>query len=165
MKRSATVVACLLSLSVLATVPSALAQADKLIGVWKTTEAKLPANPEQNLEGGTLANPQPEITVFTQKHFITVGVHSEEPRPDLPQNSTDAQLLEAWRPFTAQAGTYEVTGSTITIHTMVTKSPNLMNRKASRTRNYRFEGDVLILSYRPSSEWPAPIELKMIRLE
>ena len=66
MKRSAIVVACLLSLSALVTVPSVMAQADKLIGVWKVTEVKYPQM--DYVDAQTITDPQPRLYIFTNKH-------------------------------------------------------------------------------------------------
>lgn len=82
----------------------------------------------------------------------------------MPENPTDAQLLEAWRPFDGQAGTYEVNGSTITMHTLVAKNPNAMNTQEIINEDFRFDGDALIISFKPAG-MPAPYELKFTRLE
>lgn len=70
MKTRVRVIACIVSLAFLVAVPSAMAQADKLIGVWKVTEVKVPAVPERNLKARTITNPQPAIDIFTEKHFM-----------------------------------------------------------------------------------------------
>ena len=154
------VVACMVFLLA---VPSALAQADKLVGVWKLTEFGPPVIPAMKREADT--NPQPEIWIFTQKYCSIMGAIGEKLRPDLPEDPTEAQLLEAWRPFNASTGTYEVSGSTITILPIVDKNPNAMNSRRALIQHFRFEGDTLIIS---SSERPPgllPMEKRFTRLE
>ena len=73
--------------------------------------------------------------------------------------------MVAYDNFVANAGTYEVTGSTITIHAMVAKVPNAMT-SAPFTYEYELEGDSLALTLRAA--W-APddgeIRYRLVRLE
>jgi hypothetical protein len=160
MKRSVRVVACLLFLSVLATVPSVMAQADKLIGVWKVTEVKYPQTGDRDAQ--TITDPQPRLWIFTKKHYSMMEDRSYKPRPDLPENPTDAQRAEAYGPFFANSGTYEVTGSTITLLPIVAMSPNVTNSPRPSSHDFKYEGDSLIILYGTSF---GLIELELTRLE
>ncbi len=160
MKTSVRVVACLLSLSVLATVPSVMAQADKLIGVWKVTEVKYPQT--DYMDAQTVVDPQSRLWIFTKKHYSQMEVTGDKPRADLPKEPTDAQIAAAYRQFLANSGTYEVKGSTITRLPIVAKGPNLTNSPRPGSFEFRFEGDSLIILYGTSF---GLIELKLIRLE
>ena len=162
MKTRIRVIACMVSFAFLLAVPSTLAQADKLIGVWKVTEVKWPANPEQNLDASTNKTPQPRLWIFTKKHYSMMEDRSYKPRPDLPEEPTDAQRAAAYGPFFANSGTYEVTGSTITFLPILAMSPNVTNSPRPFSHDFRFEGDSLIILYRVSF---GLIELKCTRLE
>ena len=102
MRMPTKVIACMVSLAILVAVPSALAQADKLIGVWKLVEFA-----GIGPDAVTLTKVQPQIAIFTKKHMMVMGVKSSEPRPELPENATDAQKVAAWEPFLAEAAEYE----------------------------------------------------------
>ena len=162
MKTRIRIIACMVSLAFLVAVPSAMAQADKLIGVWKVTQVKYPADPEQNLDAYTDKSPQPRLWIFTKKHYSWMEVRGFEPRPDLPEEPTDSQIAEAYRRFLANSGTYEVKGSTITGLPIMAKGPNLMNSPRSFSLDFRFEGDSLIILQRTSI---GVFESKCTRLE
>lgn len=159
MRTHVMIIACMVSFAFLLAVPSAMAQADKLIGVWKMIEVKY-LNPQQNQVVRTITNPPPGIVIFTKKHFSSVGVTGDKHRPSLPENPTDAQLLEAWRPFVGLSGTYEVKGSTLTVKIMVAKNPLPSNEPSTESWNFRFEGDMFITAD-PKGRW----EVKYTRLE
>ena len=95
MKISVKIVACVVFLSILVSVPSALAQSDKIVGVWRITEARLFAQPDQNQEETIIKNHRPGILIFTRDHFSWVDVHGE-PVADLPQEPTLAQFAAAF---------------------------------------------------------------------
>jgi hypothetical protein len=163
MKTRVGIIACMISFAFLLTAPSALAQADKLIGVWKLVEVKLPQMGDRDAQ--TMANPQPSLIIFTKKYYSLVEVRGDKARPDLPENATAEQIAGSIRQFVANSGTYEVKGSTITRLPIVAKSPNWMNSPHPESEDFRFEGDSLIILYKPSPKLPAPIELKYTRLE
>lgn len=94
------------------------------------------------------SNPQPGIIIFTDKYYSLVHVASAEPRPDLPADMTKAapaDLIAVWGDlaFGANSGTYEISGATLTTHSMVAKNPLAMKRVTDFT--YRLEGDNLWL--------------------
>ena len=168
MKARGRIVACMVSFAFLLAVPSALAQADKLIGVWKLIELKLP--PVDHLKARTLADPQPEVLIFTKKYCSRVGILGDKPRPDLRETATNAQLLEAWKPLNASVGSYTVEGSTLIIHLIADKTPNFMNNsKIQFDWGFKFEGEDLILSMPVTSLTGTRLrifeEYKYIRLE
>ncbi|CAN5804677.1 hypothetical protein BH18ACI5_BH18ACI5_05850 [soil metagenome] len=73
------------------------------------------------------------------------------PRKDLPtaqdpEKLTDAEKMaryEAWELLTANAGTYEIKGTTLTIHPMVAKNPSVMGQ--AQTREFKIDGKTLTL--------------------
>lgn len=157
------IIACALFLAALLPASPVSAQADKLVGVWKLTEIKYPEMPDKNLPVRNIANPNPSIYIFTNKHFSRVSDGFYKPRTDLPQTPTDEQLVAAWRRFSADAGTYEVEGNKITAHIIVAKNPNAMNSNEPLIIEFRFDGDTLVFLGR--SPIYDPMELKFTRLE
>jgi hypothetical protein len=87
MKTRVGIIACMISFAFLLAVPSALAQADKLIGVWKFTGFQSP------VPAITTTNPQPSITIFTNKYFGIMMVSGEKPRPEVLKDSTVLTFL------------------------------------------------------------------------
>ena len=153
------VIACMVSFAFLLAVPSAMAQADTLIGVWKLTELQSPVSAMNT------TNPQPWITIFTQKHFSTIGVSGEKPRPDMPKDPTKEQLIEFFRTFGSVAGTYKVEDATLTMHVIVSWIPNYMNEQKTDVRTFRFEGDNLVLIQAPPENPAIQTIWKYTRIE
>ena len=110
--------------------------AQSLDGVWRVTEV---------VNGGqTLASPQPGLLLFTGGHYSYTFVTSEEPRPDLPAGAVTAEALATvWNPFTANAGTFEVSGNTMTRRPFVAKSPAAMAPGAFNEYTFRLSADTL----------------------
>jgi hypothetical protein len=174
MKTSVKIIACMLFVFALLAVscgspqteeavvaPEEATASNPLVGVWKITEIT-----GTGPEAETITDPQPGFFIFTKKYLSNVGVSSNTPRPELPENPTDAQLLEAWRPFDAGVGTYEVDGNTMTTHSLVTKNPN---RKPSDfwSGEFRIEGDDLFITGKANQDGPIenPYTLKLVRVE
>ena len=103
-----------------------------LEGVWKLAEVQPPAG---SANATPITSPQPGLLIFTKGYYSGMSVRSNQPRPAAappkdPGNLTDAEKIaryEQWAPFIANAGTYELKGSTLTMHAMVAKSPDVMN--------------------------------------
>ena len=139
MNTSVKIVACIVFLSVLFTVPSALAQADMLIGVWKLAELV-----DTDLD---ISETEKEVVadyhmVFTKKYRFVVGSRIPN-RQELPESPTDSQLLAAWEPVVAFAFTYEVKGNTVIEHLLFSKNPN-EKRGEQGSHPFKFDGDDLI---------------------
>ena len=131
----------LLLLSVLALTPM-LASAQSLEGVWRGTRMMTEGGPNAGTISGS--DVQPRLLFYTQDHFSLVFVNGAEARPLIPQDPTDADLVAAWGPFNAQAGTYEVNGSTITYHVVVAQFPNgMLPENATFSREFRIDGNTL----------------------
>jgi len=173
MKTSFKIVACMVFLIALLTVSCGSPQSfetafvdgpvvngNQLIGVWETVEATF-TGPEAR----TVIHSQPIICIFTKNYMSQVGVLSENPRPELPENATDAQKVAAWEPLSARVSTYEVNGSTITVRHIVDKNPNMESGAA--ILGYKFEGDTLLLTVKefPDGSLENPYTIKFTRLE
>lgn len=150
-----------IALAVLATAPIASAQGSKLEGVWKATEVTL-TGPNAR----TVMPSEPGFLIITKKHFSNFGVNGDRPQAVLPQKgATDAQKLAAWTPFSATLGTYEVKGTTFTIHPINDKNP--IEPGSFSTYDFKIEGDTLIFKRTVTQAGPTPdsMTIKLTRLE
>ncbi len=122
-----------------------LASAQSLEGVWRGTRMVV----EGGQNAGTISGSdvQPRLLFYTQDHYSLLFVNGTEARPLIPQDPTDADLVAAWGPLTAQAGTYELSGSTITYHIVVAKSANgMLPQNSTYSREFRIDGNTLVTS-------------------
>jgi len=120
-----------------------------LVGAWRIIEFSS-ASPDTSY---TISDPQPSLMVFLTSHYSQMYVPGDEPRElfsgDEPVvgalEPTDAEVLTAFGSFIANSGTYEVSGSTITMQPIVAKNPNFMAGE-SLSYTFRVEGDTLWLT-------------------
>ena len=110
-----------------------------LQGAWKPVEVVITGGPNA---GRHTTDVQPGLIIFTQRHYSTMFVQGFSPRPRLSDNPTDEELGRVFRPFTANAGMYELKDSTLTFTPIVAKHPGVM---AGITLNFqiRLQGDSL----------------------
>jgi len=130
-------------------------------GVWKITEVTIPGP-----NARTVKHVENDIFIFTKKHFSSVIVASPKPRPALPQkDATDAQKVATWTPFSAAAGTYEVTGTTLTAHPFAGKNP--IEPGTFLVFDFKIEGDALFLTMKANKDGPRanPPTFNCVRLE
>ena len=168
MKRYAlSIVFCVLSVS------AAFAQTKSPVeGVWKITEVVAPgSNPA---EKGTTINAQPGLVIFTRGYYSQVFVRGAEPRAAVepakdPENLTDAEKIaryEQWGPFTANSGTYEIKGTTISMRAIVAKSAQVMSGQRPQEMTFKVEGpNTLWLMPPVGATGQLPAKLKLTRLE
>ena len=116
-------------------------------GVWRIVEVVMPgATPAE--KGTTITSPQPSLIIFTRGHYSQLVLRGQQPRDAVapakdPQNLTDAEKLarfEEWRPLVANAGTYEVKGSTIVRRPIVAKRVEVMTSATPVTSEFKLEG-------------------------
>jgi hypothetical protein len=114
-----------------------------LEGVWRATEiVATGANPS------TIPNPQASVYIFTRTHYSVLRVTGAGPRALFEtRRPTDEEKLVAYDTFVATSGTYELSGSTLTLRPIVAKTPNLM-AGGSETFEVRVEGDTVWLTLR-----------------
>ena len=113
------------------------ATAKSVLGAWQVSavagRGDVPSND----------SPQPGLYLFTAKHFSIVQVNTREPRKPM----TDSTSAEAWATvygnaaFSASAGTYEVSGDKLTMHTFVSKNPGPMGPDKFVVRTYKLSPD------------------------
>jgi len=144
----------------------------QLEGVWKVAEVVVPtSNPAE--KGTTITNPQPGLLIFTRGYYSGMAVTSDHPRADVarpkePGKLTDAEKIaryEQWNSFIANAGTYEIKGSTLTMHAMVAKSQERMTSAATVTFEIKLEGSNTFWLIPPSDRATTDPRVKCLRLE
>ena len=94
-----------------------------LCGVWQPVEVFIESGPDAGLHTTDI---QPGLMIFTDTYYAGMQVRGFEPRPRLSESATNEERLRAFTPFTANAGTYVLTDSTLTMTLAVSKNPNVM---------------------------------------
>ncbi len=114
-----------------------------LVGAWTIIETTVTTSSGSTTD----SNPQPGLYMFTERHFsnmlIPFGARSR-----FSAARTDEEKLRAYDNFIADAGTYEVDGSVVTVRNIIAKVPNVMPPYAggSVTYRFRFDGTSLLLT-------------------
>lgn len=141
-------------------------------GVWRVAEVVVPDGGAGE-KGTTITSPQPGLVIFTRGHYSQVVVREREPRAAVapakdPQKLTDAEKLaryEQWRPFTANAGTYEVKEATLLIRPMVAKNVDVMTREKPLEWTFKMEGTNTLWLIPPADRAATDGRIKLTRLE
>ena len=128
-----------------------------LQGAWRVTETIVTGD-------GAEVNkaPQPGLIIFTKQHYSMVLIDAPSPRKDFgvaanPNKLTDAEKLarfEAWDVLTANSGTYQLKGNTLTTRPLVAKNPAVMTGPA-QNREFKIEGNTLTLVLKSPAGVPA----------
>jgi len=115
------------------------AQAEALQGAWRVVEM-VTTGPG----GRTIANPQPGLLLFAGRHYSYTLVNGDQPRPRPPGGfASPEQLLAAWNPFAANAGTFEIEGDRMIRRPVVAKSPEAMGPGIYNEYTFRLSADTL----------------------
>jgi hypothetical protein len=116
MRKTVTIFALIIS-------ASSPAFGQSLEGVWKPVQVVVDSGPDR---GRHTADVQPGLVIFTKGYYSMTYVQGFKAR-DVPSDSaSDAQLAMSFLPFTANAGTYKRTGSTLSFSPSVAKNPAVM---------------------------------------
>ena len=108
-----------------------------LEGAWRIIEVVRPGT-------RTISAPQPGILLFTGSYYSHTLITGAGPRPDLPTGVVSSEdVLMVWNPFTANAGTFEISGSSMTRRPLVAKSPDTMAPGAFNEYTFRLSADTL----------------------
>jgi ABC-type Fe2+-enterobactin transport system substrate-binding protein len=142
----------------------------QLEGVWKVTEVVPPAS-TANEKPTSITTPQPGLIIFTKGYYSGMAVTANQPRTAAaaakdPSNLTDAEKIarfEQWAPFIANAGTYDVKGSILTLNAMVAKNPDMMS--TAQTWEFKFEGANTFWLIPPADRATTSPRVKFTRLE
>jgi cyclase len=155
------------------------ADAPSIRGVWRNIERVIPAtaNPGDRLDPfahvpvGTQTNVQPGLLIFTEKHYSRTTDIAVQPRPvtgyATAGHPTLEELLARWGPFAANAGTYEVSGNTVTLRAVVSKEPRDQAPGGFARLRVKLEGNVLSLTPVERSDGPivAGVTSRYVRIE
>jgi hypothetical protein len=142
-----------------------------LEGVWKIAERIVPGT-HPLAKGVTIRNTDPpSLIIFTRGYFSQVYLGSAESRAAFarakdPQNLTDAEKIvrfEQWRALFANAGTYEIKGSMLTMRPIVAKNVNQMN--ASHAVEFKLEGPNTLWLIPTAEELATEPRIKLMRVE
>ena len=159
-KLAAVAVLMLTAISVLAFRPAAVSPAPSIEGAWRIVAFAPLIGPQAGVE---IEITQPSLHVFTERHFATVFVSGTEPRAPLPEDPTDEQLLAAWAPLQAMAGTYEIDGNEIRTSLIVSKSPNDTADRKIETSTFEIDGEVFYRFWPDERGVPA-VKVKHVRV-
>lgn len=141
-----------------------------LEGVWKVTEVVPPAS-SANEKPTPITSPQPGLLIFTKGYYSGMAVTANQPRTAAaaakdPSNLTDAEKIaryEQWAPFIANAGTYELKGTTLTMHATVAKNPDVMT--TAITWEVKAEGANALWLIPPADRAATSPRVKFTRVE
>ena len=125
-------------------------------GAWRVTEVTV-----TGAGASTNKSPQPSLYLFTKQHYSIMFVRGSAPRKDFaeaanPGKLTDVEKLarfESYDPFTANSGTYQISGNTLTTHPEVAKRPAVMG--STGTVEFKIEGNTLTLIQKSAAGQPA----------
>ena len=141
-------------------------------GVWRPVEVTI-TNPNPNPAGlgkGTHTNLQPALLIFTAKHYSQILDTAGKPRPTAPfkvaGKPTAEEMQTQWGPFQANAGTYEVSGNTLTLRPTVAKNPALQGKVPLRS-TIKLDGNNLWTTQveGPTGKVDNPSTVKYVRVE
>lgn len=135
-----------------------------LEGVWQVSDVT-----RSGPAGVMTSQPGPNLTIFAAKHYSRIDVHTQKPRPALANSATATaeELREVWGPLVAEAGTYELTGTLLTLRPIVAKNPAAMEPHVSLVYFFKLENNTLILTAQRDQNGPVanPFTVKLVRLE
>ena len=146
-------------------------------GVWRVVEITITDSPAGRRDpfgafpAGTHTNFQPELVIFTGRHFSRTTDTAAKPRPTTPYKTPGKPTLEElqaeWGPFVANAGTYEVSGTTVTLHAIVAKSPRAQAERNFTKLTFKLDGNNLWLTPLETEvgQIPNPVVSKYVRIE
>ena len=141
-------------------------KSQSLQGVWQAVEITIPGPVKQTI---TIAEPRPNLMVFTARHYSRVQVEAAGVRPPVADvnKATADELRAAWGPFYAEAGTYEIAGNVITLRPLAAKNPAAMAPGAYTTWSFTIENDTLRATAQKNHNEPVanPPTIKLVRVE
>ena len=132
-------------------------------GVWKVAEIVV-----TGANATIISKPLPGFYIFTKSHYSIMTENGTTARlSTVGTASSDKERLAAYDWFTANAGTYEIKGNTMTTRPLVAKNPDFMAPSAQpAAREFRVDGSTLVLTRKSPAGRPASEErTKLTRVE
>jgi len=121
-----------------------------LDGAWRVVEVETTGPGARTVE-----SPQPGLLLFIGRYYSYTFVTSDGPRPLLPPGPATAEdLATLWNPFTANAGTFEVAGSTMYRRPLVAKSTDAMAPGAFNQYSFILSADTLWITTTATERGP-----------
>ena len=101
-------------------------EAENVVGVWQIKDIG-----RQNVKGPLTDKTFPNIFIFTPNHYSMVWVFGENAGRAFTERwkPTDAEKIERFDSMVVNAGTYEISGSTLTAHPVVARIPDFIGGK------------------------------------
>jgi len=169
----------MLTLILLVTVvmPMSAQSKPSIQGVWRVVEITITDSPAGRRDPfgafpvGTHTSFQPELMIFTGRHYSRTTDTAAQPRPTTPYKTPGKPTLEElqseWGPFVANAGTYEVSGTTLTLRAIVAKNPRAQSVKNFTRLSVKLDGNNLWLTPvdTEAGKIPNPVTSKYVRVE
>jgi len=122
--------------------------AGPLEGVWREAEIVV-----TGANASTIQNPQPSLYIFTPTHYAMMGTFGDRPRElHKALDATNEEKIAAYNSFWGNAGTYEVTGDTVTIRPIIARMPNFMTGGLQKFQ-FRLDGDTLWLTGKSTDDY------------
>jgi hypothetical protein len=128
-------------------------------GVWRPAEIII------TNDSGTsrhTTDVQPGLAIYTARHYSMTAVQGFAPRPLPSAQPTDEELVRLWRSFVANAGTYSLKDSTLSITPTVAKNPAIMSG-ATRTIRVHVVADSMWTTVREADG--AELKAKWVNVE
>lgn len=153
---------------------SLLAQSKPSIqGVWRPVEVTItnPSTQPGLLTKGTHTNLQPGLLIFTGKHYSSVIDTAATARPTtgfkVAGKPTADEMQAQWGPLGANAGTYELTGTTLTRRAIVAKNPANQHQKIVTRSTIKLDGNNLWITTTENvtGKIANPSTVKYVRVE
>lgn len=117
----------------------AASPANELVGVWSLTAV----DPG---DGSSLIQPsQPGLYIFADRYYSAVFAPGADPRikSAISFQPTTEEMVAQYETIIVNAGTYEISGSTVTFRPVIAKSPGFVG--GYQVSTFRVEGDTLVL--------------------
>ena len=142
-------------------------------GVWRPVEVTItdPGTQPGQLSKGTHTNLQPALLIFTAKHYSTITDTAATARPTtgfkVAGKPTADEMQAQWGPFAANAGTYELVGSTLTRRAIVAKNPANQHQKVVTRSTIKLDGNNLWITTTENvtGKIANPSTIKYVRVE
>ena len=140
--------------------------ASPIDGAWKITEIVT-----TGANAATNASPQPSLIIFAHGHYSWLNINGATPRKQraaaaAPGKPTDAEKIAAfdeWQLFTANSGTFEVKGNTLTRRRQVAKNEFAMGSAPPLVEQFKLEGDTLWITSDPPNAQGTQTRYKLTR--
>jgi hypothetical protein len=127
-------------------------------GVWQITSVVT-----TGANAANIPKAQPSLIIFTKSHYSWVSIGGTAARTNVPpakdpNKPTDAEVrafFTMWNPLTAQSGTYQLNGNTLTRRPTVAKNVAVMTTSPPIVNQVKLEGNKLTLVARSAAGQPA----------